>query len=58
VKEFLALMPDAAKILEKFDFLESKITVVQQGSDPDSYSKRSVTVVRAPEAAATDSTVN
>ncbi len=51
VKEVLALMPDVAQIVESFDFLESKMTVVQQGPDPDSYTKRSVTVVRAPQEA-------
>lgn len=49
VKELLALLPDVAKIVEKFDFLEAKVIVVQNGDDPDSYTKRSVVVVRSPE---------
>lgn len=46
VKEVLALLPDVAKIVEKFDFLEAKITVCQAGQDADTYTRRSVTVVR------------
>ena len=51
VKEVLALLPDVAKIVGKFDFLEAKVTVVQDGDDADSYTKRSVTVVRPAEEA-------
>lgn len=46
VKKMLALLPEVAKIVEKFDFLEAKLTVTQRGPDPDSYTKESVTVVR------------
>jgi hypothetical protein len=51
VKEVLALTPDIAKIIDKFDFLEARMTVVQDGPDADSYTKRSVTVVRPAEEA-------
>ena len=46
IQEALALLPDLAKIVGKFDFLEANVTVVQGGDEPDSYVKRSVTVVR------------
>ena len=50
LQEALALLPDLGKIIGKFDFLEANVTVVQAGSEPDTYLKRSVTVVRSPEA--------
>jgi hypothetical protein len=46
IQEALALLPDLAKIVGKFDFLEANVTVIQGGDEPDSYVKRSVTVVR------------
>jgi hypothetical protein len=46
VQELLALLPDIAKIVGKFDFLEASVSVAQAGNEPDSYVKRSVTVVR------------
>jgi hypothetical protein len=49
IQEALALLPDIAKIIRKFDFLEANVTVVQAGQEPDSYLKRSVTVVRPAE---------
>ena len=54
VQEALALLPDVADIVAKFDFLEANITVVQGGDEADSYTKRSVTVVRAPDAESAD----
>jgi hypothetical protein len=51
IQEALALLPDVAKIVGKFDFLEASITVVQAGPEPDSYLKRAVVVVRPAEAA-------
>lgn len=50
VQDALALLPDVAKIIRKFDFLEANVTVVQAGAESDSYTKRSVTVVRPAEA--------
>ncbi|MHB0956556.1 MAG: hypothetical protein ACYC0X_09880 [Pirellulaceae bacterium] len=50
IQEALALLPDLAKIVGKFDFLEANVTVVQSVEEPDSYSKRAVTVVRPAEA--------
>ncbi len=49
-QEAFALLPDLSKIVAKFDFLEANVTVVQGGDEPDSYTKRGVTVVRALEA--------
>jgi hypothetical protein len=46
MEEVVALLPDVAKIVEQFDFLQAKVSVNQQGADADSYTKRSVTVVR------------
>jgi hypothetical protein len=46
LQEALSLLPDVAKIVEKFDFMEATVTVAQKGSDPDSYVKRSVVVIR------------
>ncbi len=51
IQEALALLPDVAKIVGKFDFLEATVTVVQAGKEPDSYLKRAVVVVRPAEAA-------
>jgi hypothetical protein len=56
VQEFLAVLPDVARIVGKFDFLEAEATVVQSGAEPDIYRKRSVTVVRPLQAAATEAT--
>ncbi len=50
----LSLLPDVSKIVRKFDFLEANVTVVQPGSDPGSYEKRSVTVVRPADAASAE----
>ena len=49
VKEVLKLLPSVAKIVAKFDFLEAKLSVTQTGDEPGTYTRRSVTVVRAPE---------
>jgi hypothetical protein len=52
VQEVVALLPSLAKVVEKFDFFEAQMTVVQDGPLPDSYLKRSVILVRAPGEAA------
>jgi len=51
IQEALALLPDVAQIIGKFDFLEAKMTVVQAGDEPNTVVKRSVTVVRPAETA-------
>lgn len=48
VQELLGLLPSVAKIVEKFDYLQAKLAVTQQGDSPDSYVTRSVTLVRPP----------
>ncbi|MFH1921324.1 MAG: hypothetical protein ABIP48_15775 [Planctomycetota bacterium] len=49
VQEALALLPSAAKIVRKFDFLEAKLSVTQSGDEPGTFTQRAVTVVRAQE---------
>ena len=50
VQEIVALLPSVANVVEKFDFYEQKLTVVQAGSEPGSYTKQSVTMIRPPNA--------
>lgn len=49
VQEVLRLLPSVAKIVAKFDFLEAKLSVTQDGDEPGTYLRRTVTLVRAPE---------
>jgi hypothetical protein len=51
IQEALGLLPDIAKIVRKFDFLEAKISVSQAGDQPGSYLTRTVVKVRPYEAA-------
>lgn len=46
VQEALGLLPSIAKIVSKFDFLEARLSVTQAGSEPGTYHRQSVTVVR------------
>ena len=48
VLEVVGLLPSVAKVVEKFDFMESKLSVTQQGDDPDTYVTRTVTLIRPP----------
>jgi hypothetical protein len=48
VQEILALLPSVANVIEKFDFLEARLTVVQPAAEPSMYTKRAVTLVRKP----------
>jgi hypothetical protein len=48
VQECLALLPSVAKVVEKFDYLEAKLSVTQSGDTPDTYVTRTVTLVRPP----------
>ncbi|HUT89129.1 MAG TPA: hypothetical protein VMY37_06520 [Thermoguttaceae bacterium] len=52
VQEILGLLPSVAKIVAKFDFLEAKLSVTQDGDEPGTYMRRTVTLVRAPAAPA------
>jgi hypothetical protein len=47
VMEALAILPSIAKVIEKFDYYEAKLAVVQAGPLPNSYLKQSVTLIRA-----------
>ena len=39
ISEVLALLPDIAKVVERFDYLQARLSVVQKGSEPGSYIK-------------------
>lgn len=55
VQEVLALLPSVANVVEKFDFLEARLSIIEPGDAPDMYRKSSVTLVRPPaEEAATN----
>lgn len=45
-QEIFGLLPSVAKIVAKFDFLEAKLSVTQDGDEPNTYRRRSVTLVR------------
>jgi hypothetical protein len=47
--DLIKLLPSVAKVVGKFDFLEGKLQVKQQGADPHTYIERSVTLVRPPD---------
>jgi hypothetical protein len=46
--DLLKLLPSVAKVIRKFDYLEGKLQVKQQGADSHIYIERSVTLVRPP----------
>ncbi len=46
VQEMLGLLPDVAKIVTKFDYLEAKMSVTQKADQPGTYLRRSVVLVR------------
>jgi hypothetical protein len=46
VREVLGLLPSVAKIVSKFDFFEARLSVTQEGDEPATYMRRSVTVIR------------
>ena len=48
VNELLKLVPSVAKVVRKFDFLQGRLQVTQQGDDAHTYVQRSVTLVRPP----------
>ena len=48
VQEVLALLPDVANVVERFDYLQARLSVVQKGPDAGTYMKRSITLVRPP----------
>jgi hypothetical protein len=50
-EKFLALLPSAGKIIGKFDFYQSQLSVTEPGPDGLTYTRRSVTLIRPPRAA-------
>jgi hypothetical protein len=48
VQDVLALIPSIANVVEKFDYFEARLSVVQKGEASGSYIKRCVTLVRPP----------
>jgi hypothetical protein len=46
--EAIAILPSIAKVVEKFDFYQANLSVIQAGPLPDSYLKQSVTLIRPP----------
>jgi hypothetical protein len=46
LQDALALLPAIANVVERFDYLEARLSVVQKGDVPGSYVKRSATLVR------------
>jgi hypothetical protein len=48
VFEAIAILPSVAKVIEKFDFFQANLTLVQEGPLPDSYLKQTVTLIRPP----------
>jgi len=49
LQEVLRLLPGVARIVAEFDFLEAKLSVTQDGDEPGTYLRRTVTLVRPPE---------
>jgi hypothetical protein len=49
LQEAFALLPSVANVIDKFDYLEARVSIVQAGENPGSYVKRTVTMVRPPE---------
>jgi hypothetical protein len=49
LQDAVALLPSIANVVEKFDFLEARLSVIQAGEEPGTYVKRCVTLVRPPQ---------
>lgn len=49
LQDAVALLPSVANVIEKFDFLEARLSVTQAGDKPGTYVKRCVTLVRPPQ---------
>lgn len=48
LQDALALLPAIANVVEKFDFLEARLNLVQEGDAAGSYVKRSAILIRPP----------
>src|SRR3954469_3695688 len=53
LQEAVGLLPSVANVVEKFNYLDARLTVVQKGEASGSYIKRSVTLVKTPADATT-----
>lgn len=53
--EVAQLLPSVAQIIKKFDFIESTLSVTQNGPDSESYVRHSVTLIRPPAPEKTES---
>ena len=51
VQDILQLLPPVGRIVSKFDFIESKLSVTQPGPSENSYVRHTVTLIRPPAAA-------
>lgn len=49
-EKILALLPSVGRIIGKFDYYQSQLSVTQPGADGLTYTKRSVTLIRPPNA--------
>ena len=58
VTELLALLPSVAKVIEKFDFYDARLTAVSAGPLPRSYVKQGVTLIRQAETPASTNPSN
>lgn len=56
VQEVLGLLPSVAQIIAKFDFYEQKLSVTQEGEDPNTFVQHTITLIRSPEEGADAST--
>ena len=48
VQEAIALLPSIAKVIRKFDYLEDRLSITQEGPLPDSYLRQAATKIRQP----------
>ncbi|MEO2020025.1 MAG: hypothetical protein ABGZ53_37310 [Fuerstiella sp.] len=55
VQDVLSLLPSIGRIITKFDFIESKLSVTQPGPTADTYVRHNVTMIRPPEARTAES---
>jgi hypothetical protein len=52
LQDAVGLLPSIANVVEKFTFLDARLTVLQKGDATGSYIKRNVTIVKEPKAEA------
>jgi hypothetical protein len=49
LQDVAGLLPSVGTVVEKLDFYQAKLALVQEGDEPGTYMKRSVTLVRPAE---------